>query len=93
MKYFIKNYFTFITESIKSKDSSEEDVIKYYHWHQCKELLTIIFDVSTSQDEIECDILYNNISIKLKSGQVLLEGTLEKPILQDASKWYIHNGK
>ena len=70
----------------------EEDV-KYYHWHQCKELLTIVFDVSTSQEEVICDIDYNNISIKLKSGQTLLEGILEKPILQDASKWYIQNGK
>ena len=80
-------------ERIQTKNTSEEDEIKYYHWHQGKELLTIVFDISTTQDEVECNICYNNISIKLKSGQVLLEGTLEKLILEDASKWYIQNGK
>ncbi|XP_066927339.1 nudC domain-containing protein 1-like [Clytia hemisphaerica] len=78
--------------TVSSQDEAE-DTIKYYHWHQCKEMLTIVFDLTLTQDEVECQFLHNFLSIKLKTGKTLLEGTLEKMILQDASKWYIQEGR
>jgi len=57
-------------------------------------MLTIVFDLSIENEkEIECTITHNHISIKLKSEKVFLEGPLEKDILEDASKWYIHDKK
>ena len=83
----------YVTEKIQKENHPEDDA-KYYHWHQCKELLTIVFDMDTiSSGEVQCEFLYNQISLRLKSGQILLKGNLEKPIIEDASKWYIQNGK
>lgn len=77
----------------QSNGDEAVDNIKYYHWHQCKEMVTIIFDIDVTEDEVDCQISHNAILLKLKSGKVLLGGSFEKPVLKDASKWYISNKK
>ena len=82
-----KSIMDFFLEPIQTQDPSLEDEVKFYHWNQCKEMVTVVFDLSIeNENEIECTIAHNHISIKLKSEKVFLDGNLEKDILEDASK-------
>ena len=77
---------------MKLEDNSYH--ITNHHWSQCKDMVTITFDLCLTESEIEsCDIHYDTISVKLNNGEILLQGNLEKHVIPDASKWYINNNR
>lgn len=66
---------------------------KFYRWHQCKEMVSISFDFHITESEVNCTIEHNKIAVKLTSGKTLLDGNLEKDIIPDASKWFVHKNR
>jgi len=62
---------------------------RIYDWSQTKELVTVSFHLCVTENEVECEIKHNAVSIRLKNGKVMLAGQLEKDIIIDASRWYV----
>ena len=80
-------------EKIEPPPSESVGGPKIYEWTQTKEFITIGFNLCVTENEIECHLSHNSVTIKLKNGRILLEGSTEKEILFDASRWYVERNK